>query len=364
MPDFSNTIPALDTLTLAEQIKAIGVSLGFQAVRFSSPSTQSHQTQYQQWVDAGYNGTMGWMAENIDKRFEADKLHAQTKTVISVRMDYFPADADSLAVLENTELGYIARYALGRDYHKVLRKRLTQFGKQIELIAGDHGFRPFVDSAPVMERQLAEQAGLGWIGKNTLLLAPGSGSWFFLGELFTNLELPFDPPLPKSHCGSCSQCLTDCPTDAFLAPGVMDARRCISYLTIEYSGSIPLELRPLMGNRIYGCDDCQLVCPHNRKAPISEEQDFNPRHHLESPSLLMLFSWDEATFLNNMQGSPIRRIGYEQWQRNIAIALGNGKPTQQVHAALTEKLGQVSALVDEHIEWALLQLKKSAHKSA
>ncbi|TCS42996.1 tRNA epoxyqueuosine(34) reductase QueG [Reinekea marinisedimentorum] len=355
-----NLITTAESLTLAEQIRDIGKKLGFQAVHFSTPDTSGHAEQYNAWVDAGYNGDMAWMARNCDKRFDGSELQPGTKTVISVRMNYQPDGAAPESVLGDPGKAYIARYALGRDYHKVLRKRLMHFAKAIEEIAGKHGYRPFVDSAPVMERQIAEQSGMGWIGKNTLLLAPGSGSWFFLGELFTDLELPFDAPFPKSHCGSCQQCLIDCPTDAFLGPNKLDARKCISYLTIEYAGSIPVELREKMGNRIYGCDDCQLVCPHNRKANDTEEADFQPRHNLDDASLLSLFAWSEQQFLNNTEGSPIRRIGYEQWTRNLAVALGNGPCSEQATDQLKQKLGQVSALVDEHIEWALSRLQQQA----
>lgn len=300
---------------------------------------------------------MDWLKRNLDKRFDASALHPDTRTVICVRMDYWPGQVQGEEQLKRPDKAYISRYALGRDYHKVMRKRLTQFARAISDLAGEHGARPFVDSAPVMERQLAEQSGLGWIGKNTLLLSPGHGSYFFLGELCTSLSLPFDPPNPMAHCGSCQQCLTDCPTDAFVSAGVLDATRCISYLTIEYDGTIPLELRPLMGNRIYGCDDCQLVCPHNRKAPETHEADFEPRHQLDDIDLVTLFNWDEATFLKNTEGSAIRRIGFAQWQRNLAIALGNGTATQKAIDALQAGLGRSSELVDEHIHWALDRLR-------
>lgn len=359
MSSADDPITTTNLLTLAEQIRQAGNELGFQAVRFAAPDTSRHSQQYQRWLDKGYNGDMEWMSRNCDKRFDGSKLHPGTQTVISVRLEYQPEGSEPQEVLNDPALGYVARYALGRDYHKVLRKRLVQFGKAIEQIAGEHGCRPFVDSAPVMERQIAEQAGLGWIGKNTLLLSPGRGSWFFLGELFTSLKLPFDQPLPKSHCGSCTQCLTDCPTDAFSGPNLMDARKCISYLTIEYSGSIPIELREKMGNRIYGCDDCQLVCPHNRKAKPTSEADFQPRHKLDSAPLTELFSWTEDEFLKKTEGSPIRRIGYEQWTRNIAVALGNGPATEEAIQLLKNKQGQVSPLVDEHLTWALDRLSRT-----
>lgn len=356
MIERSNTISTYDPLTLAEQIRELGRSLGFQAVTFADPSTEQHRQTFEQWLAAGYAGEMDWMKRNLDKRFDASALHPQTRTVICVRMDYWPQQADGMAQLEKPDKAYISRYALGRDYHKVMRKRLSRFAAGITELAGEHGARPFVDSAPVMERQLAEQSGLGWIGKNSLLLAPGHGSTFFLGELCTSLKLPADSADPAAHCGSCNQCLIDCPTDAFVSEGVLDATRCISYLTIEHSGAIPLSLRALMGNRIYGCDDCQLVCPHNRKAPTTTESDFEPRHQLDDMDLISMFCWDEATFLKNTEGSAIRRIGFEQWQRNLAVALGNGPATDAARRALSDGLGQVSELVDEHIRWALDRL--------
>ncbi|TXR54125.1 tRNA epoxyqueuosine(34) reductase QueG [Reinekea thalattae] len=358
MQPTNSIIATSGELTLAEQIRQLGLNLGLQAVHFSSPSTDEHELRFQQWLDAGHHGEMDWLQRNKDKRFHGGQLHPGTKTVISVRMDYLPDGAPPFNILSDPNKAYVARYAVGRDYHKVLRKRLTLFAKQIAQLAGEHGYRPFVDSAPVMERQLAEKSGMGWIGKNTLLLAPGAGSWFFLGELFTDLELPFDEPFEKNHCGSCQECLVKCPTDAFTQAGVLDARKCISYLTIEYSGSIPVDLRSKMGNRIYGCDDCQLVCPHNNKADTSAESDFTPRHQLDQASLTDLFSWDETTFLSRTEGSPIRRIGYQQWLRNIAIALGNGEPSHQVIQLLSNKLGCYSELLDEHLRWAIEQLEQ------
>ncbi len=366
MPSTSNTISTDKRLTLTEQIRALGVSMGFQDVRFTSPSTRHVQDDFESWLANGYHADMDWLGRNLDKRFDASKLHPGTLTVISVRMNYWLRDSQSQSILDDSRKAYISRYALGRDYHKVLRKRLAAFAQAIEKLAGEHDYRPFVDSAPVMERQLAEQAGMGWIGKNTLLLSPGHGSYFFLGELCTDLPLTHDQPTVKGHCGSCRQCIVDCPTDAFVADGVLDAGKCISYLTIEYDGSIPLELRDKMGNRIYGCDDCQLVCPHNRKPQGTDEPDFSPRHQLDNVSLLSLFQWDEATFLSKTEGSPIRRIGFAQWKRNLAVALGNGPADDDVIAALHEQYGCVSALVDEHIQWALekLQAQKKASTEA
>lgn len=359
MADRTDLIATSQGATVTEQIRVLGKQLGFQAVHFSAPDTNRYRPDYEAWLAQKLHGEMSWLAHRLDKRFDGRALQPDTKTVITVRMDYWPAKDNSNAVLNDPDKAYISRYALGRDYHKVLRKRLTTFGKQISELAGEHGYRACVDSAPVMERQLAEQSGMGWIGKNTLLLSAGQGSYFFLGELFTSLQLDVDPPLPKGHCGSCSQCLVDCPTDAFIGPGVLDARRCISYLTIEYKGSIPPELRPLMGNRIYGCDDCQLVCPHNRQASATQEPDFSPRHRLDNIRLLELFAWDETTFLANTEGSAIRRIGYAQWIRNIAVAIGNGQPSAAARAALLAKLGQLNVMVDEHIRWALTRLEKA-----
>lgn len=354
----SNTISTDRALTLTERIREIGLNLGFQAVRFSAPSTEQHRKDFDAWIAQNYHGEMDWLARNADKRFNASALHPGTQTVIAVRMDYWPNVTNADEVLNDPTKAYVSRYALGRDYHKVLRKRLSQFAEAITVLAGDHGYRPFVDSAPLMERQIAEQAGMGWIGKNALMITPGHGSWFFLGELCTDLKLDYDPPLATEHCGSCEACLVECPTDAFVSEGVLDARRCISYLTIEFDGIIPEELREKMGNRIYGCDDCQLVCPHNRKAPSTKELDFSPRHQLDNASLLSLLEWDEATFLKNTEGSPIRRIGYAQWTRNLSIALGNGPASTVIIEALKAKLGRVSNVVDTHLHWAIDRLER------
>lgn len=341
---------------LAEEIRALGLSMGFQAVRFTTPNTEAWRESYEAWLAQSFHGDMDWMTRNMDKRFNGANLHDGAQSAIVVRMDYRPENEDGLARLNEPNKAYIAHYALGRDYHKVIRKRLTQFGKAIETLAGAHGYRGFVDSAPVLERQLANQAGMGWLGKNSLLLAPGAGSWFFLGELFTDLPLPIDPPFESEHCGSCNQCIIDCPTDAFVAPGVLDANKCISYLTIEYDGVIPEALRPKMGNRIYGCDDCQLVCPHNQKAPTTQEPDFSARSVLNNLNLLEAFCWSEADFSKHTEGTAIRRIGYERWQRNVAIALGNGPSDQAVINTLNQHLTNASDMVKPHIEWALTQL--------
>ncbi|WP_108125311.1 tRNA epoxyqueuosine(34) reductase QueG [Saccharospirillum mangrovi] len=352
MPASIQRIDALDLTALAERIKAEARALGFQAVHIGSANSEAHRADYEAWLAAGYHGDMAWMERNLDKRFDGAQLHPGTQRAISVRLDYRP-EGPMQSVLDNPNQAYISRYALGRDYHKVLRKRLTQLGRTIESWVGEHGYRAFVDSAPVLERQLAQQAGMGWLGKNTLLLNNTAGSWFFLGELFTNLPLPIDPPFETDHCGSCTRCLTACPTDAFVADGVLDARRCISYLTIEFNGSIPLELRPLMGNRIYGCDDCQIVCPFNSFSEPTQEADFQPRHDLDQAELLTLFLWSETQFLAATEGSAIRRIGYQQWLRNLAVALGNAPANPAIIDALRARRDDVSELVREHIDWAL-----------
>lgn len=356
MTDNLNTIATDGADNLTAEIRELGVSFGFQAVRFTSPTTEAWRDSFDEWLANGYHGSMDWLARNKDKRFDGAQLHPNTKTAIVVRMDYRPEGENGLELINQPERAYVARYALGRDYHKVMRKRLKAFGKAIEELAGQHGYRAFVDSAPIMERQMAQQAGLGWLGKNTLLLAPGTGSWFFLGELMTNLVLPFDQPSTQNHCGSCNQCLVDCPTDAFVAPGVLDARKCISYLTIEYDGIIPEELRSKMGNRVYGCDDCQLVCPHNAKAKDTQEPDFAARHRLDTISLIEAFAWTEKEFLTFTEGSAIRRIGYEQWQRNVAIGLGNGPANAEAIALLQARLPTASNTLKPHIEWALSRL--------
>ena len=295
------------------------------------------------------------MSSHGEKRYRPEKLIPGTVRVISLRMNYLPADTKILAVLKNRLLGYISRYALGRDYHKLIRKRLALLAEKITSHIGPFGYRAFTDSAPVLEKPLAEKAGLGWIGKHTNLIHREAGSWFFIGEIYTDLPLPLDSPV-KNHCGTCQACIDICPTKAIVAPYKLDARRCISYLTIEYRGSIPLEFRPLIGNRIYGCDDCQLVCPWNRFAKFTDEKDFHPRHALSSQTLIDLANWSEDTFLKKTEGSAIRRIGFECWQRNIAVALGNAPLNDTVIQTLKKLSQSSSALVKEHAEWALNQI--------
>ena len=346
---------------ISQQIKTWAKELGFQSCGISRPQLGAEQeARLQQWLDAGYHGEMQYMAEHGMLRARPTELHPGTLSVISVRLDYLPKAAAFATNLADPSQAYISRYALGRDYHKLMRNRLKQLGQKIATLISDLDCRPFVDSAPILERPLAQQAGLGWIGKHSLLLAEEAGSWFFLGELLVNLELPADEPHP-GDCGSCVACITSCPTGAIVAPYVVDARRCISYLTIELKGAIPTEFRPLMGNRIYGCDDCQLVCPVNRQAPLTEEPDFQRRPQWQDQSLLALFQWDETTFLRLTEGSAIRRIGFERWQRNLAVALGNAPYQPEIVATLKQALPTATPLVAEHIQWALQQQKQKSY---
>ena len=338
-----------------EQIRQWGEQLGFQQVGISGVDLHQASIQLHEWLAAGFHGGMNWMAERAALRTEPAALVPGTVTVISVRMDYLPESRDqAFAQLENPDLAYIARYALGRDYHKLMRKRLQQLAERIRTQMGDLHYRVFCDSAPVLEKPLASQAGLGWIGKHTNLIQREAGSFFFLGEIYTDLPLPPDTP-QTSHCGSCTACIDICPTRAIVAPYRLDARRCIAYLTIEWRGVIPEEFRVAMGNRIYGCDDCQLVCPWNRYARLTREIDFLPRQNLDTASLLALWAWNEATFLQTPEGSPLRRIGHLTWLRNIAVALGNAPTSPAVVAALESRLPEAGPLLREHIVWALRQ---------
>jgi len=338
---------------LNEQIRDWAHELGFQAVGVSDTNLVEAENGLLQWLARGLHGGLDYMAKHGVKRSRPVELLPGTLRVISLRMNYLPPRArDSWEVLKNGERAFISRYALGRDYHKVMRQRLNQLADKIRAEVAEFEGRVFTDSAPVMEVELARKAALGWRGKHTLLLTREHGSWFFLGEIFVNLPLPIDVPQP-SHCGTCARCIEICPTQAILAPYQLDARRCISYLTIEHKGSIPLELRALIGNRIYGCDDCQLVCPWNSFAQQSIEPDFMVRHGLDDVALVELFAWDEAEFLNKLAGSAIYRIGHEQWLRNIAVALGNATPRAEIIAALQSRAQHSSELVREHVEWAL-----------
>lgn len=338
---------------LRQQLTDWAIDLGFQQVGVTDVDLREHEPLLQQWLDNQYHGTMSYMAEHGTMRSRPDELLPGTLRVISLRMDYLAPNIEWREQLQNPKQAYISRYALGRDYHKLIRKRLTELGKRLQQAAGNMGFRAFVDSAPVLERALASKAGLGWLGKNTMLINRQAGSFFFLGEILTDLPLPIDAPNDTDHCGRCTSCLDICPTQAFVGPHILDARRCISYLTIELNGPIPEDLRSGIGNRIFGCDDCQIGCPWNRFSQCSPESDFTPRHQLDKASLLELFAWDEATFLARTEGMPIRRTGYENWLRNIAVALGNAPKSIEVVEALKARMPHVSDMVREHIEWAL-----------
>lgn len=349
----------LDLEQLALHIKQWGRDLGFQQVGICDTDLRAEEPKLQAWLEKQYHGEMDWMARHGMMRARPHELLPGTLRVISVRMNYLPAKAAFASTLKNPQLGYVSRYALGRDYHKVLRNRLKKLGEMIQAHCGELNFRPFVDSAPVLERPLAAKAGLGWTGKHSLILNREAGSWFFLGELLIDLPLPVDLP-QQEQCGRCVACMTICPTGAIVEPYVVDARRCISYLTIELEGAIPEALRPLIGNRIYGCDDCQLICPWNRYGQLSDEPDFSPRAVLHAPQLIDLFQWDEAKFLRVTEGSAIRRIGHLRWLRNVAVALGNAPWSEDNVAALTLRRGE-HPLLDEHIDWAIAQqLQKRA----
>ena len=348
-----STSPAIADLDqLAHDIKAWGAELGFDQIGITGTDLSDAETHLLNWLAAGRHGGMDYMARHGTKRSRPAELEPGTLRVISARLNYWPEAADADTVLQSPEQAFISRYALGRDYHKLLRKRLQKLAQRIERTIGPFGYRAFTDSAPVLEKALAEQAGLGWIGKHTNLIHKQTGSWFFLGELYTDLPLPLDAPA-DNHCGTCRSCIDACPTGAIVAPYELDARLCISYLTIELHGPIPVELRPLLGNRIYGCDDCQLVCPWNRFAQLTAEDDFQPRHDLDTADLIECFGWDEATFLDRTEGSAIRRIGHERWLRNIAVALGNAPSSPEVITALRARAGHPSELVREHVAWAL-----------
>lgn len=342
----------IDIAGLAADIKTWGRELGFQKIGIADVELGEAERHLLNWLRQGRHGEMHYMESHGTRRSRPQELQPGTLRVISARLDYLADQAaDSHDVIHDTSRAFISRYALGRDYHKVMRGRLQKLAERIESRVGRFRYRAFSDSAPVLEKALAEKAGLGWIGKHTNLIDKQIGSWFFLGELYTDLPLPTDAPA-DNHCGTCRACLDVCPTRAIVAPYELDARRCISYLTIELRGPIPVELRPLMGNRIYGCDDCQLVCPWNRFARASTEPDFAPRHGLDAPALIELFSWNEEEFLKYTEGSAIRRIGYECWLRNIAVALGNAPKSEAVLGALTQRLDHPSELVQEHVQWA------------
>ncbi len=329
--------------------------MGFDQVGISDIDLASQEKHFVEWLQRGFHGAMDYMAKHGKKRTRPAELVPGTVRVISLSMNYFPPHArDAIDTLQDSQLAYVSRYAVGRDYHKVMRKLLQQLCQRIAEQVQDFEYRVFTDSAPVLEVALAEKAGLGWRGKHTLLLSRDAGSWFFLGEIYTNLPLPIDQA-QSEHCGTCSACIQVCPTQAIVAPYQLDARRCISYLTIEHKTSIPIEFRKSIGNRVYGCDDCQLCCPWNRFAKLTERNDFHVRHGLDQASLVSLFSWSEQQFEQNMAGSAIYRIGYQQWLRNIAVGLGNAPTSAAVIQALQARRDSASALLREHIDWALQQ---------
>ncbi|HEY8681954.1 MAG TPA: tRNA epoxyqueuosine(34) reductase QueG [Rhodanobacter sp.] len=344
---------APDYVALALDIKRWAVELGFAEAGISGTDLGEDEQHLERWLVDGHHGEMAYMARHGAKRSRPAELEPGTQRVISVRMDYIPPGThNAWGVLEDGEAGYVSRYALGRDYHKLMRSRLQRLAERIHAVVGDFGYRAYVDSAPVLEKALARNAGLGWIGKHTVLINRRAGSYFFLGELYTDLPLPVDAPA-SAHCGSCSRCIEICPTQAILGPYRLDARRCISYLTIELKGSIPEDLRAPMGNRIFGCDDCQLICPWNKFAQDATEPDFAPRHSLDGAKLVELFGWGEEEFLKHTEGMAIRRTGYEGWLRNIAVALGNAPHSVTVCDALSARAGHPSAIVREHVAWAL-----------
>ncbi len=357
-----------DILALMSHIETWVQELGFNGFGISTIKLDEAAREHQAWLDQGYHGGMAWLQENSTLRYHPDKLVEGTATIVSVRLNYLNEDLPLVPRLKEGNKAYVAAYAQGRDYHKLMRKRLAQLGKRISDYVLEHALHPapntraFVDSAPVLERPIAEQAGLGWTGKHTLILNEHEGSWFFLGELFTNLPLPPTPYQAENHCGDCEACLQICPTDAFPAPYTLDASRCISYLTIEHKGAIPVEFREPMGNRIFGCDDCQIICPWNKFAKHTEESDFRPRAHLDNAELLDLFAWSEEAFLKHTEGSAIRRTGYENWQRNVAVALGNAPQDLRIIEALEARRPHSSAMVQEHIDWALMRQRSGTRR--
>jgi epoxyqueuosine reductase len=347
----------MDYTALAEQIRSWGLELGFQAVGIADADASAAEPRLLEWLSRGWHGEMEYMARHGALRARPAELRPGTLRVISCRMDYLhdvPQGIDA-----DPERAYIARYARGRDYHKVLRARLQALCERIEAEVGAFGYRAFTDSAPVMEVELAQSAGLGWRGKHTLLLDRAAGSWFFLGEIYCDLPLPSDAPT-ENHCGTCQRCIDICPTQAIRGPYQLDARRCISYLTIEHKSAIPEALRPLIGNRVYGCDDCQLVCPWNSFARVSDEKDFEVRNGLDRATLVELFAWTQCEFEERLRGSPIRRIGYERWLRNLAVGLGNAPTSEKVVGALRARASHPSELVREHVRWALAQHERLA----
>ncbi len=345
----------LDSNQLLSQINGWAKELGFADVGISNLDLRLAEQQLFDWLDKGFHGSMAYMQRHGKKRTRAELLVPGTVSILSARMDYLPETQNAaISVLNDANLAYISRYALGRDYHKLIRQRLNKLAQRIQQRIAEFGYRVFCDSAPVMEKPIAAKAGLGWVGKHSNLMNREAGSWFFLGEIYLDFALPPSSPR-QNHCGDCTRCMTACPTQAIVAPYVVDARKCISYLTIENHGDIPIELRPKLGNRIYGCDDCQLFCPWNKDAPLSQETDFTVRRSLNNTPLATLFSWSETDFLKRLEGSPIRRIGYQNWLRNIAVALGNAPKTAANHKALRKRKNHPEPRVKAHIHWALEQ---------
>ena len=339
---------------LAINIKRWAENLGFQEARITNVDLSAYENSFKTWIKNKFHGEMEYMERHQELRLHPERLLPGTIRVITVRMDYKNTMENSLLFKQSKNMAYISHYARGRDYHKLIRKRLETLARKITAKTYRHGYRAFTDSAPILERALAEKAGVGWIGKNTMLINKSAGSWFFLGELFTDIPLPVDEPT-TANCGTCSACIEACPTNAFVGPNILDATRCISYLTIESRGAIPEQFRSAIGNRVFGCDDCQLVCPWNKFSKPTTEKDFSPRHKMDNIELIDLFTWTEEEFFKNTEGSPIRRIGYDCWKRNIAIALGNADTSVDIIQVLKSELGKTSPMVREHIEWALLQ---------
>ena len=357
----NNFLTKKDLSLLAEQIKLWSSELGFSSIGITDIDLSQDQRYLEKWLEKDYHGEMKYMERHGKKRSQPAELVEGTKRIISLSMNYLPENYNGLELLKEDKKAFVSGYARGRDYHKIMRSRLKKLVSKIK-VHSSHENRVFVDSAPVLEKALAQKAGLGWIGKNTLLLNKNAGSYFFLGEIYTDLELPIDEPEIVNHCGSCTSCMDVCPTKAFEGPNQLDARKCISYLTIEYKGSIKEELRPMMGNRIFGCDDCQIFCPWNKFLKITDEADFKPRHNLDDIDLSNLFMWSEEEFLKKTQGSPIRRAGYESWSRNIAIALGNAESSVEVLRVLHSKKDDPSEIVKEHVNWAIDQHKNKEKK--
>ena len=342
---------------IAKNIKSWAKDFGFNDVGISDVKLGKNKLPYKKWISSGYHGQMGYLDRHQEQKFDPSKLLPNTQSVISVRLDYLPLEVKALEALKNKNIAYISRYALGRDYHKVIRAKLKKLVAQIKSnLDEEFNFRLFTDSAPVLEVDIAEKAGLGWRGKHTLLLNKNHGSWFFLGEIYTDLPLPSDTSTSK-HCGSCTACIDICPTSAIIAPYKLDARKCISYLTIEHRESIPIEYRKAIGNRVYGCDDCQFVCPWNKYAKITSENDFLVRHDLDKLSLVKSFKLSRKDFDKLFQGSAIYRIGYDQWLRNIAVGLGNAPKSREIIKVLKSRLDSASSMLKEHILWAIEQHK-------